>query len=91
MTQKDLAETLHFSKQEISNWETGLKTPRISALAKIAHFFNVTVSELLDEQVDPKQIDYTARILAAHLDADITEDELHKITDFMDQFVHERS
>lgn len=86
MTQKDLSEALHFSKQEISNWETGLKTPRIAALNTIADYFNVTLGELLDEKLSLKDVDHTARVLATHLHANITETELRKITEFMDQF-----
>ncbi|WP_137597303.1 helix-turn-helix domain-containing protein [Paucilactobacillus kaifaensis] len=88
LTQKALAEALDFSKQEISNWETGLKTPRIAALSKIAEYFDVTLSELLDERLDITNVERTARVLATHLNSQITTEELTKITKFMDQFAH---
>ena len=86
LTQKELAEALNFSKQEISNWETGLKKPRISAMYQLAEYFDVTISELLDEHLDPEHIDRTARILAAHLPSDLSEEELKKITEYIDSF-----
>ncbi|KRM61398.1 repressor C1 [Paucilactobacillus vaccinostercus DSM 20634] len=89
LTQKELAEALNFSKQEISNWETGLKKPRISAMYQLAQYFDVTISELLDEHLDPEHIDRTARILASHLPSDLSEEELKKITEYIDSFKRE--
>lgn len=89
LTQKELAEALNFSKQEISNWETGLKKPRISAMYQLTEYFNVTISELLDEHLDSGHIEKTARILASHLPSDLTDEELKKITDYIDSFKRE--
>lgn len=47
-TQQDLADKLSVSKQTISNWETGLKNPRMGAIQKMAELFGITVSELID-------------------------------------------
>lgn len=57
MTQEDLAVALGYSKQTISNWETGLKTPRMGAIQKLADYFNVSKSFLIDgEEVTNKNI-----------------------------------
>ncbi|HGF7871710.1 TPA: helix-turn-helix domain-containing protein, partial [Enterococcus hirae] len=48
LTQEDLANKLGFSKQTISNWETGLKTPRMGAIQKIADLFNVSKSFIIE-------------------------------------------
>lgn len=48
ITQEDLAIKLGYSKQTISNWETGLKTPRMGAIQKLADFFNVDKSFIID-------------------------------------------
>lgn len=48
MTQEDLALKLGYSKQTVSNWETGLKTPRMGAIQKIADFFNVNKSYIIE-------------------------------------------
>lgn len=48
LTQEDLAIKLGFSKQTISNWETGLKTPRMGAIQKMANLFNVSKSFIIE-------------------------------------------
>lgn len=48
LTQEDLANKLGFSKQTISNWETGLKTPRMGAIQKMADLFNVSKSFIIE-------------------------------------------
>ena len=40
-TQPQLADKLSVSKQTISNWETGIKVPRMGSLQKLADLFNV--------------------------------------------------
>lgn len=47
-TQDDLAKLLGYSKQTISNWETGLKTPRMGAIQKLSDFFNVNKSYIIE-------------------------------------------
>lgn len=46
-TQKELADLLHVSKQTISNWETGTKSPRMGKLQQLADIFQLSLSELL--------------------------------------------
>lgn len=48
MTQEDLAIKLGVSKQTISNWETGLKIPRMGAIQNLASFFNVSKSFIIE-------------------------------------------
>lgn len=47
-TQDDLAKLLGYSKQTISNWETGLKTPRMGAIQKLSDFFHVNKSYIIE-------------------------------------------
>lgn len=51
-TQPQLADKLSVSKQTISNWETGLKVPRMGTIQKMADLFNVNVSEIVSDQMD---------------------------------------
>ena len=48
LTQEQLAEYLNVSSQAVSKWETGLSSPDIDMLPRLAVVFNVTVDELLD-------------------------------------------
>ena len=46
-TQAQLAYKLGVSTQTISNWETGLKSPRMGTIEKMAMVFNVTEREII--------------------------------------------
>lgn len=48
LTQEQLAEYLHISSQAVSKWETGVSSPDIDTLPKLAAFFQVTIDDLLD-------------------------------------------
>lgn len=57
ISQEKLARYLKVSFQAVSKWETGNTYPDISLLPDIAHFFDVTVDELLCvEKIDEKKL-----------------------------------
>ncbi|MBT2732082.1 helix-turn-helix transcriptional regulator [Carnobacterium sp. ISL-102] len=47
-TQQELADRIGFSKQTISNWETGLKVPRMGAIQRMSDLFGVSISFIID-------------------------------------------
>lgn len=47
-TQEDLANILGVSKQTVSNWETGIKNPRMGSIQKMADHFNVSKSFIIE-------------------------------------------
>ncbi len=47
MTQEELAEKMHVTRQAVSNWETEKTQPDIDTLNTLADVFNVDVSELI--------------------------------------------
>lgn len=47
LTQEQLAEALFVSRTAISKWESGRGYPNVDSLKAIAHFFTVTIDELL--------------------------------------------
>ena len=53
MTQEELAESLFVSRTAISKWESGRGYPSIDSLKEIAHFFSVTIDDLIcsDEMI----------------------------------------
>ena len=53
MSQEDLAEQLHVSRQTISKWETGQSAPDLDTVVQLAHLFGVTTDRLLTEEADP--------------------------------------
>ncbi|MDT2767707.1 helix-turn-helix domain-containing protein [Globicatella sulfidifaciens] len=51
-TQEQLAEKIGVSKQSVSNWETGLKSPRMKIISKLASLFNVNISDLVTSDTE---------------------------------------
>ena len=49
LSQQKLGESLGFCNQTISFWESGDREPDLDTLLKIAHFFNVAIEDLLEE------------------------------------------
>lgn len=47
-TQEQLADKMNVSKQSVSNWETGLKVPRMGALQRLADTFSVSIGYITD-------------------------------------------
>ena len=45
--QEDIAEQLGVTKQTISNWEKGKRTPDIDSLVKLANIYQVTLDSLI--------------------------------------------
>lgn len=58
LTQEELAEKLHVTRQAVSNWETGKNQPDIELLKTLAETFEVDAAELLyapKEDVDKRK------------------------------------
>lgn len=49
LTQEEVAEKIHVSRQTISNWETGRTLPDISSLILISDIYQVSLDTLLKE------------------------------------------
>ena len=50
MTQEELAEQLHVTRQTVSSWETGRTEPDIETLQQISDCLDVTVEELIYDE-----------------------------------------
>lgn len=55
MSQEDLARNLHVTRQTISKWEHALSVPDADILMKMADLFGVSVSYLLDSQLETNE------------------------------------
>lgn len=49
LSQKELAEQLHVSRQTVSSWEVGRTYPDLDMLVKISQFYTIALDELLKE------------------------------------------
>lgn len=51
LSQQALGEILGFCNQTISFWESGSREPDLDTLLDIAHYFDVSLDELLEENI----------------------------------------
>ena len=47
LSQEDLADELHVSRQSVSKWESGISFPEIEKLISISNYFHVSLDALL--------------------------------------------
>ncbi|UXV31611.1 helix-turn-helix transcriptional regulator [Mammaliicoccus sciuri] len=87
-TQQKLADALQVSKQSISYWETGRKAPKMKKIEEMAKLFDVSVSYILDGETK-QTYNSTAETIAAHLDGELTEEELKKVLEYVDFLKHQ--
>lgn len=46
LTQKELAETLHVSRQAVSRWEVGTAAPSLDNLVRLSEIYDIPLDEL---------------------------------------------
>ena len=54
LTQACLAQKLNVSDKAVSRWENGTSTPDISTLIKLAKFYDVSLEDIVNENVVEK-------------------------------------
>lgn len=58
LTQSELGDILNVSKQTVSNWENGNRTPDTTTLEKLAQLFHVSVDYILGrEKTDMERLE----------------------------------
>ena len=62
MTQDELAELLHVTRQTVSNYENGKSEPDLETLLRIAEILETDVSTLLEQNSAPSATDNTVRL-----------------------------
>ena len=67
LTQEELAVQLGVVRQTISKWEKGLSVPDSEMLIEIAERFDVPVSTLLGDTVEPAEKDDLIKIMSEKL------------------------
>lgn len=58
LTQEDLAKIIGVSRGAIANYEKGIREPSFEMLEKLADYFNVSMSELLDDDQASRLLKY---------------------------------
>ena len=70
LTQKELADILHVSRQTISSWEVGRTYPDLDILVSMSELYNTPLDDLLKEDSDMVR-DITKRIKQSQLNRKI--------------------
>mgnify|MGYP002656001334 CR=1 FL=1 len=92
MEQIDLAHKLgKKSASSISEWEKGKYTPKLKTITEIAAIFNVSINELMEEDLSKPKLAKDPDTIAAHIDKeDLTEDEKQEVEDFINYLKSKR-
>lgn len=70
LTQKELAQQLHVTRQTVSTWETGKNMPSLETLHALSQLFNVSLEKLLfNEEIEMKKDKEPS--LATQIDHDV--------------------
>ena len=75
--QEDIAEQLGVTKQTISNWEKGKRTPDINHLIKLANIYQVTLDNLIGSDKQDECIELLNII------SNMSEDKRSKLLNFL--------
>jgi transcriptional regulator with XRE-family HTH domain len=51
LSQEDIAERLHVTRQAVSKWERGINEPDIETIVRLSDIFDVTIDHLLREDL----------------------------------------
>jgi len=51
LTQEEIAQKLHVSRQTISNWETGKSIPDIYSLVELSNIYDISLDNLVKEDI----------------------------------------
>lgn len=77
-----LSENLGLSRNAIYQWKTS--SPKADTLQKVADYFGVTTDYLLGRD-EPEIIeDDKLKVIASHIDDDVTEDDMQEILNFIE-------
>ena len=82
ITQEGLADKLNVSRQAVSKWESGQAYPDTEKLIQISKIFNISLDELINDNIDKSTIDKNKKISFM----DIINDTLEFLTKSVNMF-----
>lgn len=79
ITQKQLAEQIHVTKQAVSKWEQGKSLPDIVTIEMLAVFFNITVDALINNEAQENKNQHLCEVISARNSKEINQNKALKI------------
>ena len=93
-TQVQLAEKMNVSTQTVSNWENGIKFPRMGTLQKLADLFGVEVGDITSNPnqsiLNGLSVDEAVDNLRAYQGKPISDDEKEVLKDIIKGYLDRR-
>lgn len=84
-TQQQIADYLGITRAAYSHFENNRNDPDKNTLVKLATLYNVTTDYLLGRDINKKtDLSNDQLTIAAHIDDDVSEDEMKEILSFID-------
>jgi transcriptional regulator with XRE-family HTH domain len=88
ISRRELASKIGVSYTTLSSWIQGENYPRIDKIEKMANFFQINKSDLVER---PKKENKVAETIAAHIDDDTPEAERQQIINFIENLKRARN
>ena len=82
MNQEELAERLNTTKQTVSRYEKGERKANQDVLFDLARILNVSINEFFPKL--ESESDRKIETIAAHIDDDVTEEEMESIKNYIE-------
>ena len=82
LTQTQLGQIAGVSDKAVSTWENGVNIPRMGAIQRMADYFGVQKSEIIEDKEKPIQEDELENELISLL-SDLTPQEVVRVVDFV--------
>lgn len=86
LTQQDIATVLNTTKQTISRYETGERKANQDVLFELSKVFKCSIDDFFPD----REINIEEPTLAAHIDDDVTDEEMVEIRKYIDYIKSQR-
>lgn len=84
LSQEDVANTVHVTRQSVSKWESGDSTPDLATTVKLAELFDVSLDYLILDTKPEKSKDISNKKLLKKIEEMNEENNEHSLAGFLE-------
>ena len=81
---RKLSNDLNVSYTTLADWINAKTYPRIDKIESMAKYFHVDKASLVEDQSNKSKKDNNAELLAAHIDDNVSDDDMKDILNYID-------